>query len=251
MNARKCFAILTTLILAGCASKTLLQPDCHSCTVEDQSWKDFSWNTLEGKWRGEVESWKNERNSKNKARNTVAAELQFMSGEQFLQARGANECAALPKGSLVLNGLFWGGMPGAKEFEAFVPAEEGKVAYGRLSFERMNGKDFCQFRRYGRVMGKNRLSLPAVSFSDSVLPGGRVIASAPNTEKEISVEFLRFVQPQVAADFPKGSRRPAAAAEAERPSLMIRVFQVQTLNNKSRGEWSSTEEQIYRLWRAN
>jgi hypothetical protein len=114
----------------------------------------------------------------------------------------------------------------------------------------MNGREMCQFRRYGRVMGKNRLNLPTVSFSDAVLPGGRVLASAENNlpEREISVEFLRFVKPKVASVIGAKSRRPASVSEAERPSLMVRVFQVQTVNNKDRGEWKSTEEQIYRLW---
>lgn len=251
MHGRKWLAGFSILLLASCASKTLLQPDCHSCTVEDQEWKDFSWNSLDGKWRGSVETWKNERDSKKRVKTEKFAELQFLPAETFLKSRGGVSCAALPAGSLVMNGLFWAGSGEVKEYEAFVPVEDDKVAYGRLSFEKMNGKELCQFRRYGRVMGKNRLNLPAVSFSDSAAPGRTIANAVPGAEREVSVEFLRYVEPKVTKDFRQDGRRPASASEAERPPLMLRVFQVQTVSNKARGEWSSTEEQIYRLWRAN
>jgi hypothetical protein len=250
MHGRKWLAGLIFLLLAGCASKTLLQPDCHSCTVEEQVWKDFSFATLDGKWKGSVETWKNERDSKKRVKSEKVAELQFLSGDEFTKSRGVT-CAGLPTGSLVMNGLLWETASGpGKEYDAFVPVEEDKVAYGRLTFEKMNGKDLCQFRRYGRVMGKNRLNMPSISFTDSVLPAGRNVASVAS-EREISVEFLRYVQPKTSAVFQANSRRPASAADAERPALMLRVFQVQTVTNKDRGEWSSTEEQIYRLWKAN
>ncbi|MGZ3693247.1 MAG: hypothetical protein ACXWQO_03515 [Bdellovibrionota bacterium] len=253
MHGRKWLAGFTlfTIALAGCASKTLLQPDCHSCTVEEQEWKDFSFASLGGKWKGSVETWKNERDSKKKVKDEKVAELQFLTADEFLKTRGSTGCAGLPAGSLVLNGLFWQNASEAKEYDAFIPVEDDKVAYGRLSFEKMNGKDFCQFRRYGRVMGKNRLNLPSVSFSDAVLPGGRNVAST-GKEREISVEFLRFVKPNTTAAFTGvASRRPASLGDAERPPLMLRVFQVQSITNKDRGEWSYTEEQIYRLWRSN
>lgn len=249
MHAWKCIALFSVLFLVGCASKTLLQPDCHSCTVEDQEWNDFAWSSLEGKWRGSVETWQNERDTKKRVKTEKVAELQFLPADGFLKSRGTDSCANLPAGSVVLNGLFWNTGSERKEYEAFVPVEEDKVAYGRLSFEKMNGKDFCQFRRYGRVMGKNRLGLPSASFSNAVLPGGRTIASS-GSEREISVEFLRFAKSKPSTkDFSADGRRPAAAIEAERPPLMLRVFQVQTQVNKDRGEWRSTEEQIYRLWK--
>lgn len=253
MQAWKCVASFSFLfLLAGCAPNSLLKADCHSCTVEEQEWKDFSWTNLEGKWKGSVETWKNEREAKKKVKQEKPAEMQFFAADTFLKARGVGSCAGLPANSVVLNGVFWGNGIATKEFEAFVPAEDDRVAYGRVSFEKMNGQDFCQFHRLGRVMGKNRLNLPSVSFTDRALPGGRAIASTPN-EKEISVEFLRFdSRGKTAKAFAADGRRPASKPEAERPVLMIRVFQSESRNlTKDRGELSSTDEQIYRLWKTN
>lgn len=244
---------LAVLTITGCSPKSLLTADCHSCTVEEPGWREFSWNALEGKWQGSVETWKNVRGADKRERTEKNAQLQFVPAADFLKARGLEACPGFPSESVVMNGLFWGdGRPSAKEYEAFVPVEDGKVAYGRLAFERVNGKDVCQFRRFGRVMGKNRLGLPSVGFSDHVVPGGRVLASN-NAERSISVEFLRLDTKKLAATkgFAKDGRRPAATAEAERPSLMIRVFQVSSRDSQAedRGQWTATEEQLYRLWK--
>jgi hypothetical protein len=252
MQTWKCVAGFLTLIsLAGCAPNSLLKADCHSCTAEDQAWQDFSWTNLQGKWKGSVETWKNERSAKTKVKQEKPAELQFLSADAFVKAQATGACSGLPENALVLNGVFWGTATSTKEFEAFVPAEDDHVAYGRVTFEKMNGKEFCQFHRFGRVMGKNRLNLPSISFTDRALPNGRVIASSPN-EKEISVEFLRFdAKTKSASAFRKDGRRPSSKVESERPSLMIRVFQSESRVSKDRGELSSTDEQIYRLWKTN
>jgi hypothetical protein len=237
MHGRKCFVFTAALILtlfAGCSSNSLLKPDCHSCTVEEQEWKEFSWGALEGKWKGTVENTRNERDQSKKSRTEKAAEFSFVRADKFLSS-----CQALPAGALVLNGLLWekGSETGAREYEAFVPAEDGKVAYGRVSVSKMNGKDLCQFRRLGRVMGKNRLNLPTVSFSGQ--------AARP---QEISVEFLRFASTDQPSAFQSDGRKPASAREQERPSLMFRVFKISTVPT-GRHDWAGTEEYIYRLWK--
>lgn len=247
MHGRLSFIILALLLLGGCSSKMLLTPDCHSCTVEEQEWKDFSWNELTGRWKGFVETTKNQQGAK-KSRVEKAAELTFLTGEQFMNTHGGS-CKGLAKEAVVLNGLFWEDGKNSREFDAFVPTEEDKVAYGRISFEKLNGKDLCRFQSFGRVMGKNRLDLPSVSFSDQVVQPGRTIASRTSAD-DINVEFLRFAaKDKPTKAFSKDGRKPSSVKEQERPPLMFRVFRVTSKVNKNRGEWSSTEELIYRLWK--
>jgi hypothetical protein len=244
MQGRKCFVFLTlTLLISGCSPNSIMKPDCHSCTVEEQEWDEFAWTFLEGKWKGSVENLRNVRDNAKKAKTDKYAELNFMKADKV------GTCAGLPENSLVLNGLLWEGRDNGKELEAFVPAEDGKVAYGRISFTKMNGRDFCQFRRLGRVMGKNRLNLPTVSFSERANPAGRAPAStAP--EQEISLEFLRFAHLDKKTAFQGDGRKPSSVKEQERPSLILRVFKISTDKAAKRSEWAGTEEYIYRLWKA-
>lgn len=247
MHGRK-WLIPTAVVLAGltaCSPNSIMKPDCHSCTVEEQEWKEFSWNALEGKWRGFVETSLNDRDQAKKAKTEKPVDISFVPAAKF------GTCVNLPAGALVLNGVLWeqGKADGAREYEAFIPAEEGKVAYGRVSVSRVNEKEVCQFRRLGRVMGKNRLNLPTVSFSDRNVPSGRGLAStAPH--QEISFEFLRFATLDKPVAIAAGGRKPASAHEQERPTLMFRIFKVATTNGRTNSEWTGTEEHIYRLWRA-
>jgi hypothetical protein len=246
--------IIVALAATGCSSNSLMKPDCHSCTVEEQAWKDFSWNDLLGKWRGSVENMKNEQATAKKSKTDKKAELNFVKASDFLQAWGG-ECKGLPENALVLNGVLWEGGVGAKEYEAFVPVEDDRVAYGRVSFNKINGQGVCRFRRLGRVMGKNRLNLPAVSFSDKAVAPSRDVASAGGASDDISVEFLRFATTEktdkVVKAFTADGRKPASVGEQERPSLILRVFKISTKANSARGQWTGTDEYIYRLWKAN
>lgn len=236
--------------LVACSPNSLMKPDCHSCTVEEQEWKEFSWSSLEGKWKGSVENFRNERDQGKKTKVEKPVELSFVPAAKFIQSRNAGACASLPANAMVLNGLLWEQEKGGtREYEAFIPAEEGKVAYGRVAFSKVNGQEHCQFRRLGRVMGKNRLSLPTVSFSDRAQSAGRSLASA-SPQQEISLEFLRFATLDKPAAFPAGGRKPASVREQERPTLMFRVFKVATSSGGVKAEWQATEEHIYRLWRA-
>src|SRR5262245_17456363 len=89
MHGRKCFILAAiSLAFAGCSSNALLKPDCHSCTVEEQEWKEFSWGALEGKWRGSVENYKNEREQAKKTKTEKTAELTFVRAAKFLETRG-------------------------------------------------------------------------------------------------------------------------------------------------------------------
>jgi|GEM_PF-3789068 len=250
MHGRKCFILsaILTATLAGCSGNSLMKPDCHSCTVEEQEWKEFSWGSLEGKWKGTVENIRNERDQAKKTKTEKAAEFTFVKATAF------GTCASLPANAIVLNGLLWeqGSDSGAREYEAFIPADDGKVAYGRVSVSKMNNKDFCQFRRLGRVMGKNRLNLPTVSFSGRNAVSGRGIASndgAQAKEQDVSVEFLRFAPLEKPTAFQADGRKPASTKEQERPALIFRVFKISTAAT-GKHEWVGTEEFIYRLWKS-
>ena len=68
MQGRQCLFVLTLALALGtsCSSNSLMKPDCHSCTVEEQEWTGFSWNALVGKWKGSVENMKNNETSAKK-----------------------------------------------------------------------------------------------------------------------------------------------------------------------------------------
>jgi hypothetical protein len=251
MQGRLGFVLTATamLALAGCSSKELLKADCHSCTVDDQEWTEFAWGELTGHWRGSVENLSNVKGQLKKEKKEQKAEFTFVQAADFFKARGGSSCTTLPGNSVVMNGLFWESGSGAREYEAFVPVDDNKVSYGRISFEKVNGQELCHFRHYGRVMGKNRLNLPSISFSDRAVNPGRSLASV-GADEEISVEFLRLVpEKETHVGFQGEGRRPAATDQAERPQLMLRVFRVTTKTDGKRGEWSSTREYIYRLWK--
>ncbi len=249
MHGRQGFILFFLLLtLSSCASKKLLQADCHSCTSEDKEWQDFPFASLTGSWRGSLEFTKNEAGKPKRVKNEKRAELRFISASVFMSARPGVACQSIPAEAVVLNGLLWGDTK-AKVFDAFVPDEDGLVAYGRLSFEKMNGQEVCQFQRLGRVMGTNRLGLPIASFSET--KSARALASVTG-ESEVSVEFLRFAPGTVKKlAFAGDSRAPAATEEKEKPPLMIRVVRVQTMPPaaKGRGSWTATEESLYRLWK--
>ncbi len=249
MHGRKCLALaLFATSLAGCSPNVLLQPDCHSCTVEEQEWQSFSWNGLLGKWKGSVESMKNYQGSK-KTKIDKTAEFKFLKAETFLQAFGGS-CQSLTPDAMIINGQLWDDGSNAKVYEAFVPVDGDKVAYGRVNIDKVDGKNLCHFHRLGRVMGKNRLNLPTVSFSDPSATGAGHMPASTNSEQNVSVEFLRFAPLEAAIKtFQPDGRRPAALQEQERPSLILRIFKVSTKTGGDRGEWTGTEEYIYRLWK--
>jgi hypothetical protein len=250
MQGRKCLLAFAVLWIVSCSSNPLMKPDCHSCTAEEQEWEDFAWEDLPGQWRGEVEVLKNEKGAAKKDKQQKKVEIRIFTAGEFLKARGELACAALPENALVVNGLFWG--DGQQEYEAFLPTEDDKVSYGRLAFEKVNGNSICQFRRLGRVMGKNRLDLPAVSFSESngvKATTGRSLASALS-DNEVHLEFLRFAARETkAVEFTGEGRRPASVDQQEKPPFILRVVQSKSREGGERGQWTGTDEQIYRLWK--
>jgi hypothetical protein len=253
MHGRKLFALtLAAFALLSCSRSQIMSPDCHSCTAHDQEWDAFAWSALPGQWKGTVEIWRNEKAQAKKSKLDKGVELRILTADAFLKAQGAASCSSLPANALVVNGLLWqGASPGQTEFEAFVPVEDEKVAYGRLRFEKVNGAQVCNFRRIGPVMGTNRLALPIVNFSENGRISARGLASVVG-DTEVSLEFLRFAPAAVKpVAFKAGGRKPASVQEEERPPLMIRVTRTSTRNVGERGQWASSEEMIYRFWKAN
>lgn len=258
MQGSKCFKILFLFIIpfiSACSSNPLMKPDCHSCTAEDQEWEDFAWQNMPGQWKGEVEVLKNEKEASKKEKKNKKVEIRIFTAKEFLSARGNVVCAKLPENAIVINGLFWGNEKeeSPQEYEAFLPTDDDKVAYGRLAFEKVNGQTVCQFRSLGRIMGKNRLDLPSVGFTENSTKkpeSGRTLASALN-DSEVHLEFLRFVSKDTGGvDFSSDGRKPASVDKQEKPPFILRVVQSKSKEGGSRGQWLGTEEKIYRLWKS-
>lgn len=246
MQGWKCLVLgLFVISLTACSGKSMLQADCHSCTEEEQLWEDFAFAALAGTWQGSLEMVRSE--GKEKKKEEKRAEFRFVDARTFFSAKKVSSCAGLPESALVLNGQLWDAGQGSQEFDAFAEAEDGRVAYGRITVD----KDACRFQRLGRVMGRNRLALPAVQFSLREAAKGR--APASDKESDISVEFLRFDPAgKKASTFEQGGRKPASAEMRERPALLIRVYKTSSLRGgAATGALSGTEEYLYRLWKTN
>lgn len=248
MQGRIGFLFLA-LALTACGPKSILSPDCHSCTNEPQAWQDFQWKDLSGKWKGSVETATSAKGQK-KTKKEEKVQIRFLTAQEFLKAHEIESCGNLPSDSVVLNGVMWPSDNTEKVYDAFIPAEGDKVAFARIQVEKLNGKSQCSFRKHGGVLGTNRLDLPVISFSDKGAVGGRSIASVGVPEKDVSVEFLRFAaQEAKPSKFDSASRMPASAREQSRPPLMIRTSQLSKVEKENGEEWLGNEEKIYRLWR--
>ena len=187
-----------------------------------------------------------------------SAEIRFLAADNFLQTQGFSACTGLPAQSMVMNGVFWEGetKSAKKEFEVFAPAEEGKVTYGRISVEKLNGEAQCKFQRIGRVMGLSRLALPTIHFSQGVDGNYRTLASStePRKETDISLEFMRFDPLTAATAAFNGGRVPSSLDAQEHPPLMFRIYKVVSQldakdDDLKKSQWLRTEEHLYRLWR--
>jgi hypothetical protein len=243
MHGRKCLVLTAALFLAACSSNSILNPDCHTCPAEAQAWEDFSWKDLSGKWKGSVETVRGDKGAK-KVKKDEKVEIKFLTAKEFFEAKKIEGCGSMPAEAVVMNGIFWSASEDNSSFDAFVPAAEEKVAYGRIRLERLNGTTTCRFSKFGGDMGKNRLNLPSVMFSNTGNFSGRGLASLD--EKETSVEFLRFAPMETA----KKGRSPAMVQDEARPPLMIRVFQLSSQDDGyGKTRWAGSEEKIFRLWK--
>lgn len=266
---------LIILVLSACSGQKPRAPDCFSCTEQEQSWQGFSWSSLQGSWKGSVETVTNIVTAAKKETKEDAVEVSFLDGKKFLESKGMTTCGAFPLQSVVFMGQLWRerdemtglnlatgkvSLPpsrsiaseGAKVYEVFGATEDDQVSYGRATFSQVNGQNFCSYAKVAGKFFKNRLALPALTFSRRVSADGRVIASGTTPEYEVSMEFLDF-RPTAAKEAfaEKSARRPSSVFSHDKPQLFLRVFKIarNVDGAYSRGEWTGTQEYLYRLWR--
>lgn len=148
-------AFLILGFFASCSGKSILSAGCHSCVEETQSWNEVSWKDLADHWKGNVETTRNEKVKIKREKSEQPAEFHVVSLDEFYKGYGLTSCEGVSSNAVALNGQLWSSEVNSqkKEFEAFVPAEDDQIAYGRLAVENQS----CHFQRLGRVMNKNRL----------------------------------------------------------------------------------------------
>ena len=258
MQGRNYALLLSLFLVTACSGESgIRKADCYDCTTENQSWKKFAWQDLEGTWRGSIETVSNELKAKKKDTKQLPAEIRFVAGDKFLATQKVTNCGSFPATAVVLNGSLWQENdktpPKTQSYEVFGQVGSD-VSYGRVSFTKLNGENVCSYERIGALVGMNRLALPAVHFSQRLTPNGRVLASGTSTnEFEVNLEFLNFDANNAKAQvFPKGSRKPASVSVQDNPPLMFRVFKIVNAVHSAydQGSWQSSQEHIYRLWRA-
>jgi hypothetical protein len=251
MQGSKClafFAIISILTISACSSNHR-KGDCHECLDEPQAWNKFSWENLKGTWRGSLEVVTNDIHAKKKERAEKSVELSFVAGTDFLKQKNIASCAKFPENSVVLVGQVWDAGKGAEHvYEVFGEREDNTVSYGRAV---VTGAK-CNYVSLGRSVGKNRLDLPAVDFTQRKTKNRRVLASGATPETEVNFEFLNFESERTQkVAFINGSRMPASVQDQDKPPLMFRVFQMSRLVETpfARGKWQRTDEHLYRLWK--
>ncbi len=262
MQGRKCLGalaiILSGVLIAACSGSKVKKADCYDCTQEEQSWKKFSWNDLTGTWKGSLETLTNEISAKKKDHKEESVELSFVDGQKFLTDKSVKECGTFPAQAVVMQGKFWYADEKNEAkindftFEVFGKMDGDRVSYGRATINKVNGTNVCSYQKIGRSVGMNRLELPSMNFSQRMTPNGRVLASGTTPEFEVNMEFINFDPSRASKQgFTAKARKPASMEEQDKPPLFFRVFKI--TNNVSsafsRGEWKSTKEYLYRLWR--
>lgn len=259
MQGRKCFALVISLFIFAACSGGARKPDCFDCTEKNQSWNKFAWKELVGTWRGSMESVSDGSGMK-KSRDERSVEISFVHGTDFLKSYGVRDCGAFPAESVVVKGVLWMDANAAKRnkadytYEVFGKTDGDGVSYGRAVLEKVNGDLICKYQKVEHALTMNRLGLPAAEFTVRETPNGRVLASGSTPESQMSVEFLNYSPKKaVVTEIAKGGRAPASLTVKENPPLFLRVFRItnDVRSPYDRGEWKSTQEYLYRLWKTN
>ena len=149
---------LSIFAITACSSSKYKTPDCFDCTMEPQSWKEFSWNKLEGAWQGSLQKLVNEKNAKAKERKEETVTLTFVNGEKFFSAQGITSCGNFPTNAVVLLGQAWANTSSDKTFEVFSEAASDKVSYGRAKVVKAGGENTCTYARQVGEMMRDALS---------------------------------------------------------------------------------------------
>ena len=258
---KKIAAILIVLLSTACSGSKIKKADCYDCPSEDQKWTKFSWHKLEGTWRGNVEISADRLAAAKWEKATHWVELSFLEGKKFLNVYKVEACDRFPQESVVLLQAVWfkemptAWPPQTKEpiFEVFGRADSNRVSYGRVYFDRKDGKHVCHYQSFGGKVSMNRLAMPALAFSERMSPDGRLLASGETKEYELNFEFLNFVDEAKPERFAGRDSRAPASENKDNPPLFFRVVKITKSVNSpyASGKWESTEEYLYRLWRVD
>jgi hypothetical protein len=239
------------LALSAC-SGTQSRATCFDCTTTPSSWSNFSFTQLEGTWRGTVDHSNNAVTDKQPQSKSSSVEVAFLDGRKFLKAFKIESCGNFPAEAMVLmNELWWDRASKQPEnmrsFEVFGRADKDQVVFGRARITRTKTANTCEFSSNEKPIVMNRLALPAVSLSQRLTNDGRALASGSTDEVDVDLEFLNF-------EHAKNAERHRFEGKKEREAPLFFRF-VKTTRSVpsafSQGEWRSSEEKIFRLWRVN
>ena len=236
------------LLLGGCAGSEHRQT-CFECTDQPGSWKKFSFNSLEGTWRGTEESALNRNLAADIVRKEKKIEVSFLEGKKFLRAFKLEACEQFPAEAVVLlNELWWGRGSQSKNeraFEVFGRLPGNKISYGRAFVTRADSGNDCTYQQVSGPVAMNRLALPAVAYSRRLTPDGRVLASGRTKEVDINFEFLAFKNARVPERYAFNGKQGK-----DNPPLFFRFVKTtrSVASPFDKGEWQQTEERIFRLW---
>ena len=253
MSSRMNLIALGAILLFGtaCTGPEVRQA-CHNCPQKTQSWNAFSFEQLEGTWRGTKESLSDDIDGIDSVRKSKSVEVSFLMGDKFLRVYKVDSgtCKGFPKQSIVLlNELWWdksGKRYDERAFEVFGKMDADKVSFGRAYIRRRQGKAaICSYEQIGRAVPMNRLSLPHVNYSRRMTSNGRVLASGGTEEVDVNFEFLHFAKATIEERYQWKHNDKKTD-----PPLFFRFVRstrkVQTPFDH--GRWMRTDESLYRLW---
>lgn len=242
---------LAGVLFVGCAS-TGSRATCFDCASTPQRWSDFGFEQLEGTWKGTQDLTINNADAEKLESASKKVEVTFLDGKKFLRLYSLNQdtCKGFPENSMVLvNELWWDRSekrPSSdRVFEVFSKLGKDEVVFGRAYVTRVKGQNSCEYLTSGKAIAMNRLALPAVSYSRRLTPDGRALASGGTKEVDVNFEFLNFAGAKNADDYQWKGKKEQEAPLFFRFVKTTRVAQ----GAFDGGEWSGTEERVFRLWR--
>lgn len=253
----KVFGIVLTCLLAASLSScsgSRSRATCFDCDKEPSRWSQFGFDKLEGTWKGTQAFSQSAVDEKRTRESALPTEVTFLSGKKFLRAYKLETaaCGEFPAESVVLlNELWWdrGEKAASNEraFEVFGKGEKDTVIFGRAHVVRGAQGNTCQFTVNSKAIAMNRLALPAVAFTRRLTPNGRALASGNTAEVDVQLEFLNFD-----GSIRGKEHRFSGKKEKEAPLFFRFVKTKRNIQDSfDSGEWASTEEKVFRLWRTD
>ncbi len=235
------------LFLSGCAGQRL-NSLCFECTKMNQSWKSFSFEKLEGTWKGTLNTLSDSLAATDERHTEEKIEVSFLGGRKLLKVYKIPSCGLFPEESMVFLYELWGKegkkLSNRKSFEVFGRRKDGGVSHGRVHITQKENINLCEYTQIKDEITMNRMGLPSIDYSKRLTPDGRVLASGNTKEVYIHFDFLNFRHA-------KGRQNPQWQKEDKTyPPLLFRFakspYTVKT--PFERGEWISKTESVFRLW---